>query len=120
MNQRTSYEMAVLQIEVDIRLALQNDSKTIVVDGEGRLLPHQQAEHRMVNANDGKLSIEKDIIADLCKMWLKDVTHAGCIHQSGLSVHILSFFCAKIIFFSDIALYFCINPTKRTFSHAER
>ena len=120
VDQCASGDVTVLQIEVDMGLAIQNDAEAMVVDGEGRFLAHQQTEHGMISMNHTEFTVEEDVLADLCKMRGEYVPHARHVHQLGLLVHKPSILFAKIINLFELTLSFCINRTKRTSFYAER
>ena len=60
----------------------------MVVDGEWRLVAHQQSKHRVVAVNYGKLVVEKHVLAYLRQVRSNDVTHTRQVHQFRLfAVH---------------------------------
>jgi len=79
--------VTVLEVEVDVCFALEDYSHSMVVDGEGRLLSHQQAEHRRVAVDNGEFVVEVDVVANLRKMRREDVEHSRQVHQLWLLRH---------------------------------
>ena len=65
IDQCACYDMSLLQVEVDMRFSIQDETETMVVDGERRLLAHQQAKHGVVAANNTQFTVKKDTLADL-------------------------------------------------------
>ena len=52
-------EVAVLQVDVDVSLTVQDDAQAIIVDGEGRSLVHQQTEHGVIAADHCQFAIHE-------------------------------------------------------------
>ena len=58
-------DVPLLQVEVDVGFSIQDETEAMVVDGERRLLAHQQAKHGVVAANHTQFTVKKDTLADL-------------------------------------------------------
>lgn len=94
-------KMAVLQVDVDVSLAVHDDAQTVIIDGKRWLLAHQQTEHRAVAMNHCQFTIHEYMLANLREVWCQDVTHSCDVHQLRLSVHNQSFLLAKIIIYHE-------------------
>ena len=68
IGQCTCSEVAVLQVEVDAGLAIQNNTQSVVVDNEWWLLLHNEFEHRRISMHDAKLIIKIHLLAYLLQI----------------------------------------------------
>ena len=91
-----AFEVAVLQVEVDISFTTHEDTQAVIVDSERWPLVHQQTERRVVAANHSQFAIKKDMLSDLREVWCENVAHPSDVHQLRLSVHNKPFLLAKI------------------------
>ena len=95
IDQCAGCEVSVLQVDIDVRLAVYDDSEAVVVDGKRRFLSHQQVENGGFAAHDAEFAIEENIFAYLRQMRSKDVAHPREVHQFGLFVHFFCPFCRQ-------------------------
>ena len=58
-------DMTLLQVEVDVGFSIQDETEAMVIDGERRLLAHQQAKHGVVAANHTQFTVKEDTLANL-------------------------------------------------------
>ena len=58
-------DVPLLQVEVDVGFSIQDETEAMVVDGERRLLAHQQAKHGVVAVNHTQFAVKEDALADL-------------------------------------------------------
>ena len=99
IDEGATLEVTVLQVDIELCLAAHDDTEAVVVDGEGRLLAHQQTEHRAVAANHCQFAIHEYMLAHLREVWCENVAHSCGIHQLWLSVHNQSIFVGKDNYF---------------------
>ena len=95
-------EVAVLQVDVDVSLTVQDNAQAIIVDGEGRSLVHQQTEHGVIAADHCQFAIHEYMLSELREVWCEDIAHSCDVHQLRLPVHNMFLLFAKIIIFSEI------------------
>jgi hypothetical protein len=55
----------LLQVEVDVGFSIQDETEAMVVNGERRLLAHQQAKHGVVAADYTQFAVKEDALAHL-------------------------------------------------------
>ena len=58
-------DVPLLQVEVDVGFSIQDETEAMVVDGERRLLAHQQAKHGVVAADYTQFAVKEDALAHL-------------------------------------------------------
>ena len=94
--------MAVHEIQIDVTLATDDDTETMVVDYEGRLLLRNKAKHLPVAVKDSHFAAQIDVFADLCKMRHENVTHPHHVDESRLlAIHNSFIVHAKIMFLAE-------------------
>ena len=65
VDQCASREVTIHEVEVDVAFAVSDDAQTVVVDNKGRLLLHDESEHKRVAVNHRQFVAEENALTDL-------------------------------------------------------
>ena len=115
VDKHTAFDMAVHEIQIDVTLATDDDTETMVVNHERRLLLRNKAKHLPVAVKDPHFAAQIDVFADLFKMRHENVAHPHHVNKSGLLVvHNSIFLPTKIVFSTEKSPFFIMNRTFRT------
>ena len=73
-------DLLLYQVEVYPCVSFDDDTKTVVINSEGRFLSDHQLKNPRITMNDTQLVADKDMFPYLREVGLKDIPHAREVH----------------------------------------